>query len=88
MTEIVLGLQPTARRVLSPTGNFKLFLLFNYIKGGKKLFTLINKVILDMQVGLYHFFKAHIFVQIRKPFMIRKYLVWSPISCIAGKKHY
>lgn len=85
--EFVLGLQPRAQRVLSPTGYFKLFLLFNYIKGGAgrgKCSLLL--IIWDMQMGLYHFFTAHIFVQVRKPFMICKYLVGSPISCITGKK--
>lgn len=32
----VLGLEPTAQRVQSPTGYFKLFLLFNYNKARKK----------------------------------------------------
>ena len=54
---------------------------------GEKLFALVNKLILDMQAGLYHFLKVQIFVRIRKQYMIRKYLTGSPNSCIAGKKN-
>lgn len=89
----VLGLEPTAQRVQSPTGYFKLFLLFNYIKARKKkLLTPINGVILDMQMSLHHFLEAHICVQIKKPLkylqIFCKYLVISPIYCTAGKNHF